>query len=96
MKKGDKVILRANMAGVFYGTLEKIEGNTVYLTTARKLYSWSGANAVEQIALEGVKNPDACRFTVWVEEIAINDFCQMLKCTEKASKCIEEVKEWKH
>ena len=52
---GKKVILRADKAGVFFGTLNKREGNDVQLLNCRKLYFWSGANAVEQIALEGAE-----------------------------------------
>ena len=68
---GKKVIVRANLAGVFYGTLVAKEGSEVQLKDARKLYYWSGANAIEQIALEGVKNPKECKFTVVNSEVTI-------------------------
>jgi len=94
MKKGDKVVLRSNMAGVFFGTLEKFDGRDVELRDARKLYYWSGANAVEQIARDGVQNAKDCKFTVTVKELIVMDCCQVIKCEEKAIKCIEGVKEW--
>lgn len=92
---GKKVIVRADKAGVFFGTLTAKEGNEVQLENSRKLYYWSGANAIEQIALEGVKNPNECQFTVVNEESTINNYLQIIPCTEKAIKNIENVPEWK-
>ncbi len=90
-----KVIVRADRAGVFFGTLTHKEGNEVTLTNARKLFYWNGAGAVEQIALEGVKRPTDCKFTVVVEEITILNVIQIIPCTEVAIANIENVKEWK-
>ena len=90
-----KVIVRSDKAGVFFGTLTHKEGSEVTLTNARKLFYWNGAGAVEQIALEGVKKPDDCKFTVVVEEITILGVIQILPCTEIAVYNIENVKEWK-
>lgn len=92
---GKKVILRADKAGVFFGTLNKREGNDVQLLNCRKLYFWSGANAVEQIALEGVKNPENCKFTVIVDEMTITNPTQIIPCTEMAIKNIENTPIWK-
>lgn len=92
---GKKVIVRANGAGVFYGTLAEKDGDEVVLENARKLWCWEGACAVEQIAKDGVAVPGKCQFTVTVESIGIMNVLQIIPCTEKASACIEAVKEWK-
>ena len=81
---GKKVIVRADRAGVFYGELKEKEGNEVQLVNARKLYYWNGANAVEQIALEGVNKPEDCQFTVTLEEMTVMGVIQLLPCTDKA------------
>lgn len=93
---GKKVIVRADRAGVFYGTLTIKEGNEVQLTNARKLYYWSGANAVEEIALSGVKKSSNCQFTVINSEITINNWIQIIPCTEESINNIESVTEWKN
>ena len=90
-----KVIVRGNRSGVFFGTLEEKNGQEVELTNARKLYYWSGAAAVEQIAVDGVKNPSNCKFTVVVPEISVMDAIQILPCSEDAITCIEGVSVWK-
>jgi len=94
-KIGKKVIVRADKAGVFFGTLTAKEGSEVQLSNARKLFYWSGANAVEQIALNGVKNPDNCKFTVVCEEVTINNYIQIITCTDEAIANIENVSIWK-
>jgi hypothetical protein len=93
---GKQVIVRADKAGVFYGTLTAKEGSEVQLTNARKLYYWSGANTVEDLAATGVNAPDSCKFTIIVTEIVINNYLQILPCTKKAIKSIESVSIWKN
>ena len=90
-----QVIVRADKAGVFFGTLANKEGDEVTLTNARKLYYWSGAKTVEDIADKGVTNPDNCKFTATVNEITIIGVCQILPCTKDSIKCINAVPIWK-
>jgi len=90
------VIVRGDRSGVFFGELANRAGQEVTLNKARKLFYWSGAGAVEQIAVDGVGNPGDCKFTVVVEEITVLDAIQILPCTEKAANIIKGVKEWKY
>ena len=92
---GKKVIVRADRAGVFFGTLTEKDGSEVVLTSVRKLFYWNGAAAIEQIAVDGVNKQNDCKFTVVVEEITISNVIQIIPCTEKAITNIENVKEWK-
>lgn len=92
---GKKVIVRADRAGVFYGTLTSKEGTEVQLTDARKLYYWSGAAAIEQLALDGPRNPKQCQFTVVNKESSIMGVIQIIPCTEQAVSNIENVPVWK-
>ena len=95
MEKGTKVIVRGDRSGVYYGVLKEKNGSQIEFERVRKLYYWSGAACVEQLALEGVKNPNECKFTVFVENMIIEDAIQTIPCTERASKCIEGVIPWK-
>lgn len=90
-----KVLVRANMAGVYFGTLKGIEGSTVTLGHARNIWYWSGANSLMELSTSGVKNPNKSKFSVWVDEIVILDVCAIIPCTQKAVENIEAVKEWK-
>jgi hypothetical protein len=60
------------------------------------LWYWSGACTISEIALNGVKNPKECKFTVAVDNIEIIDIIEILECTEKSEKSIKGVKEWKY
>lgn len=93
--KGKFVIVRADRAGVFFGKLENKNGQEVELSEVRKLHYWSGAAAVEEIAMIGVKNPNDCRFTVTVPNMVVDGGCQTIPCTEEAISVIKSVKEWK-
>lgn len=97
MENGTNVIVRGDRSGVFYGVLKSKSEDckVVEFERVRKLYYWSGAAAVEQLALDGVKNPDDCKFTVFVEGMTITDAIQVIPCTKEASKCIEDVKAWR-
>jgi hypothetical protein len=91
------VIVRADKAGVFFGQLVKKEGNEVTLNNCRKLYYWRNACAVEQLALDGVleSTKDECKFTVAVSNATINNYIQIIPCSEKAILSIQSVPEWK-
>lgn len=90
-----KVIVRGDRSGVFFGTLSSKDGQEVELKDCRRLWYWSGAASISQLANEGVKNPKECKFTVTVESICILDAIEIIPCTETAISIIEGVKEWK-
>ena len=93
MKK--KVIIRGDRSGVFFGTLESRTGREVKLSDCRRLWYWSGAASISQIAASGVNNPESCKFTVVVAEIEILDAIEVISCLEAAVKSIESVPVWK-
>ena len=91
-----KVIVRADRAGVFFGTLKSKDGNEVVLTGCRRIYYWSGAYTISELAKIGTKNPENCKFTVTVDEICILGVIEIIPCTDDAIASIEGVKVWKH
>ena len=50
---GTPVLVRANRAGVWMGTLAAAEGDVLRLTGARRLWSWTGALDASVLALRG-------------------------------------------
>ena len=93
---GKKVIIRGDRSGVFFGVLTEKNGQEVKLTDCRRLWFWSGAASLSQLAVEGVKNPNDCKFTVTVPEIVILDVIEIIPCTDKAVEVITGVREWKN
>lgn len=92
---GKKVIIRGDRSGVEFGTLVAQNGSEVTLKNARRIWYWSGAASLSQLAKEGTKNPSDCKFTVAVDSITILDAIEIIPCTDKAIKSIEEVSVWK-
>lgn len=93
--EGKKVIVRTGKADVFYGTLASREGGEVTLHNARRIWYWSGAATISQLATEGVKNPDECKFTVYVPEVVILEVIEIIPCLAPAIESIEGVAEWR-
>ena len=90
-----KVIIRADRAGVFFGTLKEKNATEVTLTDCRRLWYWDGAASLSQLAVDGTNNPNDCKFTVTVPEIIITGVIEIIPCSDKAILSIEGVKEWK-
>lgn len=88
------VICRTYSAGVFAGELESRNGQEVVLRNARRLWYWSGAASLSQMAMEGTKNPTECKFPCEVDRVELLQAIEILDVTEKAQKSIKEVPIW--
>lgn len=92
---GKKVIIRADRAGVFFGTLVRREGQEVELKDCRRIWYWDGAASLSELAMSGTSLPDKCNFTVTVPSIEVLGVIEVIPCTEKAIESIEGVEVWK-
>ena len=88
-------IVRADRAGVFFGHIKERVGSEVTMTNVRRLWYWSGACSLSQLAVDGVKNPGECKFTVILPEMTILGVIEIIPANEAAVKSIEAVKPWK-
>lgn len=88
-------IVRADRAGVFFGHIKERVGSEVTMTNVRRLWYWSGACSLSQLAVDGVKSPGECKFTVIVPEMTILGVIEIIPANEAAVKSIEAVKPWK-
>lgn len=91
----EKVLVRGDKSGVFFGTLAAKEGSEVTLKNCRRIWYWNGAASLSQLALEGAKKPEECKFTVTVPEMVILDAIEIIPCSPEAILNIEGVKVWK-
>ena len=88
-------IVRANRAGVFFGHIKERVGSEVTMTDVRRLWYWNGACSLSQLAVDGVKNPGECKFTVIVPEMTILGAIEIIPASEAAVKSIGGVEPWK-
>ena len=94
MNKGDYIICRTDSAGVFAGTLVSRKGQEVELKQARRLWYWDGAASLSQLAMEGVKKPENCKFPCEVSSVVLLNAIELLPVTKKARTSIAQVAIW--
>ena len=88
------VIVRTYSAGVFAGYLVSKKGQEVVLKDARRIWYWDGASSLSQLAMEGTKKPENCKFPIAVNEISLTQAIEIINTTEQARKSIQGVKVW--
>lgn len=88
-------IIRADKTGVYAGYIESRKGTEVVVRRGRRLWYWDGAASLSQLAMEGVKRPENCKFPCEVDTVLILDAIEIIACTEAARQSIAEVPIWK-
>ena len=91
---GKDVLVRTYSAGVHVGTLKSRDGKEVVLTNARRIWYWSGAASLSQLAMEGTSDPGNCKFPRPVDEILLTEAVEIIPITDKARESIAGVKVW--
>jgi len=96
-KTVDYVIVRTEQAGVFAGELASCNDTTrkVVLKNSRWLWHWAGALTVEYLALEGTTSPNSCQFPIPVPLRVLYGVKDIIHCTERGMKSIQEVPVWR-
>lgn len=88
-------IVRCDRAGVFFAHIAERRGDEADITDCRRLWYWDGAASLSQIAVEGVKNPGRCKFTVTVPSMTVLGVIEVIPCSDAAVASIQGVPEWK-
>lgn len=88
------VIVRTYSAGVFAGYLKSRDGKEAEILKARRLWYWDGAASLSQLAEEGVKRPQNCKFPCEVSRIVVTEAVEILDVTEAARENIAKVPVW--
>ena len=95
----EKVIIRSDKAGVFYGELvnKEIVGDKlmVEMKNARRIFYWSGAASLSQLAVDGAKRPGDCKITLPVNAITVLGVIEIIPMTDEAKENLDKVQIWK-
>ncbi len=94
MSKSRYVIVRTFSAGVFAGTLVSRKGREVVMKDARRLWYWTGAASLSELAVRGTSAPSECKFPVAVPRVELLEVIEILDVTPAARKSIEGVPVW--
>lgn len=93
-KKASYKIVRTFSAGVFAGEVVSRKGQEVVMKNARRLWYWSGAASLSQLAVDGTSSPDSCKFPAPVSKVELLQAVEILDVTAKAEKSIKAVPVW--
>lgn len=88
-----KVLVRSHYAGVYFGTLTNVEGETVRMENVRNIWHWTGASCLSQIANNGIEGD---KVSPIVGSMVINGVCQILPLSDKAIDNLETQPIWKY
>ena len=85
-------MVRTYSAGVFFGYVESRDGQEVVVRDAVRVWSWSGAASLSQLAMEGTTSPSNCKFAMPVDRVEILQAIEIINISEKASENLLSVK----
>ena len=91
---GKYVLVRTYSAGVFAGTLVSRTGKEVELKDVRRIWYWSGAASLSQLAVDGTSKPNDCKFPCEVPVIELTEAIEILEVSDKARESIKGVPVW--
>jgi hypothetical protein len=90
VKMSKYVVVRTYSAGVHVGIMELQNGKEVVLSSARRIWSWKGANTLHEIANHGVGN--GSRVSEPVASIILTEAIEVIAATEGARANLEAAK----
>ncbi|MCQ2082811.1 MAG: hypothetical protein MJ181_09935 [Treponema sp.] len=88
------VCIRTYSAGVHCGYLKERNGKEVELVNARRIWKWSGAFTLSELATKGVTKPEECKIACVVPCIYLTEAIEIIPMTEDAADSIQKVAEY--
>lgn len=89
-------VIRTYSAGVHIGYVKSFaekHPQHCELINTRRLYSWTNACSLSQVAMDGVG--EESRISVEVPENSLTDAIECIPCSAKAAEFFKSAKEWK-
>ena len=88
-------LFRGDRSGVFVGYLKSLNGKDAVVLDCRRIWYWTGAASISQLAVDGTNNPANCKFPEAVSKVQLTDVIEVLGVTAKAKASLDSVKIWK-
>ena len=90
------VMIRTYSAGVHCGYLKSREGKESVLLDSIRIWKWSGAASLSQLAMEGTNDSSNCKFGMPIcTSIILTESIEVITMTEKSKQSIQNVESWK-
>lgn len=92
--KDKYVLVRGDKSGVFMGRVQELEKTTIHLNDCYRIWAWSGAASLSELAIEGVANPKDCKIPKPTNNHMVLDVIEVIEVSSKALASIKAVKPW--
>lgn len=86
---GSFCVIRTVAAGVHVGEVVAIDGQTIVLRDARRVWRWRGANTLNELALHGASTTEFTRISEPVPTITLLDAIEAIPCRPEARANLE-------
>ena len=94
MRTETRKIVRTRSAGVFFGEIASRDGQCVVMSNARRIWYWTGAASLSELAQRGTSKPNGCKFPMAVDRIELFEVIEILDVTGRAAASIDSVEVW--
>ena len=92
---GKICMVRTYSAGVHFGELVEKVGQQAILKNARRVFYWTQACSLSQLAMEGSKDIENCKITMAVDEILLDRVIEVIPMSEVAKTQMQGAPVWK-
>lgn len=86
-------VIRTKNAGAWFGEIISRHGDEVVMCDAIRLWYWDGAASLSQLAAEGVKAPENCKFAMPVN-VTLLGVIEIIDATDEAVASVRGVMSW--
>ena len=88
-------MVRTYSAGVFCGYVKERNGKEAVILDAIRIWKWSGAASLSQLAMEGTNDASNCKFGMPINKVELTEVIEVIEMTETAKQNIQKVGSWK-
>lgn len=90
------VMIRTYSAGVHCGYLKSRKDKEVTLLDSIRIWKWTGAASLSQLAMEGSNDKSNCKFGMPISTtLILTEAIEIIEMTETAKQNIQSIPSWK-
>ncbi len=92
---GKVCMFRTYSAGVHFGELVEKDGQCCLVKNAQRVYYWTNACSLSQLAMEGSKEFASCKIAMPVNEIVLEQVIEIIPMPKSTIEAFVGVTHWK-
>jgi len=92
---GKVCMFRTYSAGVHYGELVERDGKECLVKDSRRIFYWTKACSLSQLAMEGSGNFNECKIAMEVPELFLSEVIEIIPMPDNVVRLFKEAPVWK-